>query len=155
MDVTEPLEGTRTLEKSFKVVTLAKLEPESLMPQCQALRFATENDHTNDNVTIMEVTKEVADELEIGEKFVFRGEANDSVVLCSSKAVYDIKEAETSNSLLLVQNLLKPEDCTDTSANQANQVTVSKTIYRYENSTLRIKSLSSELSNESHNMSIH
>ena len=100
------------------------------MPCCQALKFADNCSDKIDNVTLLEVTKEVADELEIGEKFVFRGEKDDSVVLCSNKAVYDIKEAETSNSLLLVQDLLKPEACTDVSGNQAHQVTVSKTIYR-------------------------
>ena len=123
-------EGSRTLERSFKVVQLAKLEPESLMPCCQALRFA-ENDILN-NVTLMEVPQDVADQLDIGQKFVFRGEANDSVVLCSDSKVYDVKEAETSNSLLLVQNLLKPQECgTNPDDNQAHQVTVSKTIYRY------------------------
>ena len=123
-------EGSRTLERSFKVVELAKLDPESLQPCCQALRFA-ENDII-DNVTLMEVTQEVADQLEEGQKFVFRGEANDSVVLCSDQKVYDVKEAETSNSLLLVQNLLKPQECsTNPVDNQAHQVTVSKTIYRY------------------------
>ena len=123
-------EGSRTLERSFKVVELAKLDPKSLLPCCQALRFA-ENDFV-DNVTLMEVTQEVADQLEVGQKFVFRGEANDSVVLCSDQKVYDVKEAETSNSLLLVQNLLIPQECsTKPVDNQAHQATVSKTIYRY------------------------
>ena len=41
----------------------------------------------------------------------FSGEANDSVVLCSESAVFELKEAETSNSLLLVKDLLQGDQC--------------------------------------------
>ena len=41
----------------------------------------------------------------------FAGEPNDSVVLCSESAVFELKEAETSNSLLLVKDMLQGNLC--------------------------------------------
>lgn len=67
----------------------------------------------------------------LGEEFVFRGESNDWVTLCSEKAVYDIKEAETSNSLLLVKDMLSSDSCNQESKENAHQVTVVKTFFTY------------------------
>lgn len=143
----------RTLQSAFRVVKLAKLDPESLMPQSQAIEFVTEAEAAP-NLTLMEVTAEVADQLERGEEeFVFRGEPNDSVVLCSESAVFELKEAETSNSLLLVKDMLQGNHCKElkndlgcpsekgdvTTAddleqdkeNRAHKVTVVKTFYHY------------------------
>lgn len=139
----------RTLQNAFRVVSLAKLDPETLVPQSQALEFVTE-DNSGPNLTLMEVTAEVADLLEKGdEQFVFRGEADDSVVLCSESAVFELKEAETSNSLLIVKDMLQGDQCkvlknlsngdceTPTEdmeqdkENRAHKVTVVKTFYHY------------------------
>ena len=84
----------------------------------------------------MEVTSEVADQLEQGIPFVFRGDANDWVMLASPTAVYDIKEAETSNSLLLVKDILDNDHCKEelnenNIALNAHQVKVLKTFFRY------------------------
>jgi sister chromatid cohesion protein DCC1 len=38
-----------------------------------------------------------------------RGEEEESVVLCTSTHTFDVKEAETSNSLLLLPDLSFPE----------------------------------------------
>jgi hypothetical protein len=63
----------RTLQNAFRVVSLAKLDPATLVPQSQAIEFVTE-DNSGPNLTLMEVTTEVADLLEKGdEQFVFRG----------------------------------------------------------------------------------
>ena len=63
----------RTLQNAFRVVSLAKLDPQTLMPQSQAIEFVSEEQSTP-NLTLMEVTAEVADQLEKGgEEFVFRG----------------------------------------------------------------------------------
>ena len=126
----------RTLESAFRVVSLAKLEPESLQPCAQALRFSTaENTMENfDNLVLLEVNSKVADQLEQGQSFVFRGESDDSVVLCSNNEVFDVKEAETSNSLLIVKNLMDNESCANKVVQEngeSHQVTVVKTFYRY------------------------
>ena len=110
----------RALESAFRVVSLAKLEPGSLQPKCQAIRFSAGH-------------------------FVFRGDADDSVVLCSNNKIFDVKEAETSNSLLIVKNLLTNEKCqadddnltSDNAEENAHEVTVMKSFHRY----LEMKSL--------------
>ncbi|XP_059055968.1 sister chromatid cohesion protein DCC1 isoform X2 [Achroia grisella] len=45
-------------------------------------------------------------EIESGNELLFKGNPDDNVVLCTSNKTYDVKEAETSNSLLLVPDLL-------------------------------------------------
>lgn len=48
---------------------------------------------------------ELAKELENGKKLVFKGALQEKVVLCTSHKTYEIKEAEISNSLLVIPNL--------------------------------------------------
>merc|ERR1719215_5202 len=124
------MEEERTRENCFRVVSLANLEPDSLLPKCQAVRFAPE-ESKNQPLTLLEVTPEVADQLEKGEEFVFRGEPNDWVSLCSKENVYDIKDAETSNSLLLVKDLCQSDGCKDYDEDLAHNVTVVNTFYTF------------------------
>lgn len=58
----------RTLQDSFRVVSLAKLDPKSLKPLSQAFRFAENEiqDQKGQQLTLMEVTPQVADQLERG-----------------------------------------------------------------------------------------
>ena len=123
---------SRTLESAFRVVSLAKLEPETLQPKSQAIRFSNDNSEES-QLMLLEVTSKVADQLEEGQTFVFRGDTDDSVVLCSNNEVFDVKEAETSNSLLIVKNLLDNDKCQEIADDDTNahEVTVNKTFYRY------------------------
>lgn len=41
---------------------------------------------------------------------VFKGDKNESAVLCTESKTYDVKEAETSNSILLVPELKFPDE---------------------------------------------
>lgn len=45
-----------------------------------------------------------------GFRLVLRGQKTDKAVLCTKNKTFDIKEAETSNSLLLIPNLKFAED---------------------------------------------
>lgn len=46
---------------------------------------------------------------------VFKGDKNESAVLCTETKTYDVKEAETSNSILLLPELTFPvEESNDT-----------------------------------------
>jgi sister chromatid cohesion protein DCC1 len=56
-------------------------------------------------------------------RVVFKGEQNESAVLCTENKTYDVKEAETSNSILLLPELTFPnEDVVD------EQLTIRKVI---------------------------
>jgi len=48
-------------------------------------------------------------------RLVFRGEPNDSAVLCTEDATYEVKDTETSNSLLVLEELSFPEQARRTS----------------------------------------
>lgn len=41
---------------------------------------------------------------------VFKGDTNESAVLCTETKTYDVKEAETSNSILLIPELTFPDE---------------------------------------------
>jgi len=41
---------------------------------------------------------------------MFKGDKNESAVLCTKTKTYDVKEAETSNSILLLPKLTFPDE---------------------------------------------
>lgn len=46
---------------------------------------------------------------------VFKGDPSESAVLCTNTKTYDVKEAETSNSILLIPELSFPDEkCSNT-----------------------------------------
>ena len=105
------------------VIQLAKLESSELLPTTQVVEFS---DHLIDlgSLKILEVPNTLADELMSGASLTIRGDANDSAVLCSNNKTFDLKEAETSNSLLLIDKLGFPGESqmrNDTSSNQVNE----------------------------------
>ncbi|VDM36543.1 unnamed protein product [Toxocara canis] len=53
----------------------------------------------------MEVNAELAEQIESGVRLVFRGELDDFPVLCNKEKTYRVKEAETSNTLLVMPDL--------------------------------------------------
>jgi hypothetical protein len=57
----------------------------------------------------MEVPSRLADVLTEGQTLVIRGDGDDSAVLCSGDLTFDLKEAETSNSFLLLEGLKYPD----------------------------------------------
>ena len=82
---------------------------DDLLPLSQIVSFDSTQFDQN-VVKLMEVDKGLADALETGDTLVFRGEAEDGVVLCSADKTYDVKEAETSNSLLLLDGVSWPQE---------------------------------------------
>ena len=63
-----------------------------------------------ENVKLLEVTKDVAHALKVGDVMTIRGDLEENAVLCSSNKTFDIKEAETSNSLLLLDKVVLPDN---------------------------------------------
>jgi hypothetical protein len=101
--------SSRTLSDVDKMIEHAKMSPSDLLPHSQVLHFdSTQLDQNS--VKLLEVDKALADALEAGDSLVFRGEAEDGVVLCTADKTYDVKEAETSNSLLMLDGLMLPKE---------------------------------------------
>ncbi|XP_068624978.1 sister chromatid cohesion protein DCC1 isoform X2 [Battus philenor] len=95
----------RTPEDIRKVIKIAKLHESELTDITQVLMFP-ESTSRNDNLRLLQLDDILLKEIEAGNNLVFKGELDENVVLCTENKTYDVKEAETSNSLLLVPNLL-------------------------------------------------
>jgi sister chromatid cohesion protein DCC1 len=59
---------------------------------------------------LLELDKEMVSDIEKGDSLVFKGGLNEKVVLCSKRKTYEVRNAEQSNSLLVVPNLLLAKD---------------------------------------------
>ena len=97
------MKKTRNVSDVESVIELAKLDTSDLLPATQVVQFS---DQLIDQgaIKILEVPCSLADQLVKGETLTVRGDANDSSVLCSNDRTFDLKEAETSNSLLLADD---------------------------------------------------
>lgn len=51
--------------------------------------------------------------IECGDKLLFKGGLNEKVVLCTSSKTYEVRNAEQSNALLVIPNLLLGKDTND------------------------------------------
>ncbi|CAK1543583.1 unnamed protein product [Leptosia nina] len=104
-EVCKCLLGERTPEDVRKVIKTAKLHESELTEITQVLRFP-EASKRNDNLRLMKLDSYLLKYIEDGKQLVFKGDPDENVVLCTDNKTYDVKEAETSNSLLLVPDLL-------------------------------------------------
>ncbi|XP_045762587.1 sister chromatid cohesion protein DCC1 [Maniola jurtina] len=95
----------RTSEDVRKIIKTAKLHESELTEVTQILRFPDPSQQ-NDNLRLMLLDDNLLKEIEAGNQLIFKGDPDENAVLCTSDKTYDIKEAETSNSLLLVPDLL-------------------------------------------------
>merc|ERR1711915_520120 len=87
---------------------MGKLVESNLLPVSQVISFT--NSLVEENVKLLEVTPAIADGLQSGDVFVIRGEESDNSVLCSNNKTFEIKEAETSNSLMMLDKVILPAD---------------------------------------------
>ena len=62
-----------------------------------------------EEVKLLEVTKEVAESFKVGDVLTIRGDNEENAVICSKDKTFDIKEAETSNSLLMLDTIVLPD----------------------------------------------
>jgi len=119
----------RSLEDVSTMIEHAKLIESDLLPLSQVVSFTSTL--MTDNIKLLEVTKDVADELEAGEVLTLRGEENENSVLCSLNKTFELKEAETSNSLLLVSQLKFPDQINKSASRSLGWRTVGGVFYKY------------------------
>lgn len=99
----------RTLEEAKAVINYAKLKENDLKQFTQPLYFSEKFEEFR----LLELNTSVLTALNDGQRVVFRGENEDKVVICTDNETFEVKEAETSNSLLIVPNLVFPTDVTE------------------------------------------
>ncbi|KAG8332275.1 Sister chromatid cohesion protein DCC1 [Homalodisca vitripennis] len=98
----------RTPEDVKVMIKHAKLEEKDIKPITQAIYFTN---RTEEDYKLLEINPLVISALKEGQKVVFRGARDDKAVLCTEDKTFEVKEAETSNSLLLLPELKLAEDC--------------------------------------------
>lgn len=57
-------------------------------------------------------------------RLIFRGDRDDMAVICTDDKTFEVKEAETTNSLLLIPNCQLPEDLGRQTAEFGSNVTI-------------------------------
>ncbi|XP_066593819.1 sister chromatid cohesion protein DCC1 isoform X2 [Prorops nasuta] len=60
------------------------------------------NEEANQDCRLLELDDQLLEMVEKGESFTFQGRVDETAVLCTKNRTYEVREAETSNSLLLV-----------------------------------------------------
>ncbi|XP_058067082.1 sister chromatid cohesion protein DCC1 [Anopheles bellator] len=93
----------RTVDDVRLIVKQAKLD--NLTNTAQAIYYPHEDDHELANIKLLEVDDHILEAIQNCEDVCFKGALNEKVVFCTQSRTYEVKEAEISNSLLLVRNL--------------------------------------------------
>jgi len=98
----------RSLGDVTDMISHAKLIESDLLPLSQVVSFTTSM--MGEEMKLLEVTKDVAECLKTGDILTIRGDESENAVLCSSNKTFEIKEAETSNSLMMLDKVILPAD---------------------------------------------
>lgn len=91
----------------------AKLNAKNLTTITQSLYYPLE-EHEGNDFKLLEINSHLMAAIEKGENLYFKGGLNEKLVLCTDDKTFDVKEAEISNSLLIVPDL-KSAQATSTS----------------------------------------
>ena len=84
-----------------------------------------------DDIKLLEVSKDLANSLSSGDILTIRGQESENAVICSKDKTYDIKEAETSNSLLLVPEIVLPGAISKSGSRSLSFSSVSGIFHKY------------------------
>ncbi|KAJ6663154.1 hypothetical protein lerEdw1_010747 [Lerista edwardsae] len=97
----------RSREEVEATLQVAKLNVAELLPSAQCLSFSPQADAQD--CCLLQLEPELCAELEAGRSLVIRGDRDEHAVLCSQDKTYDMKIADTSNTLLFVPGCETPE----------------------------------------------
>lgn len=95
---------SRTMEEVQESLKLAVINESDLLNVTQILYSAKEH-NMQEHIKLLELDENLIETVNTGDSLTFQGTEEDSVVLCTKDRTYDISEAETSNSYLLVPRL--------------------------------------------------
>lgn len=88
------------------MVRYAKLDERKLTGITQALYYPNDDEHIDANdIRLLELTPHLLEAIRDGQTLAFKGGLNEKLVLCTATRTFDVKEAEVSNSVLLVPHL--------------------------------------------------
>jgi len=133
---------SRTVEDVKKVIEHVKCAENDLRPNVQPIYFS----ETFEKYKLLELDDHILSDLKCGQTVVFKGDKNESAVLCTETKTYDVKEAETSNSILLLPELTFPdEESNDTELTSRKVIGIFHSYYEVKPCKPRLKKLRSIL----------
>ncbi|XP_046460037.1 sister chromatid cohesion protein DCC1-like [Daphnia pulex] len=94
----------RTLQQVNTILNLAKLTESDIKKESHVLQFIPQILDSK-QVKLLEVNKDTLEYIKSGECLFIKGGEDAHVVVCSNSKTFEFKEAETSNSLLLMPSL--------------------------------------------------
>ncbi|BFY99517.1 hypothetical protein BsWGS_02557 [Bradybaena similaris] len=119
----------RSLSDISSILEFAKLAPSDFKPTVQCLYFS---EHLgNDSIRILEVEESVLATLQAGRKITIRGDPGENAVLVTENTTYDLKEAETSNSMLMIPHLSFSHDLPETGQQEIRDREVTSVVHNY------------------------
>lgn len=120
----------RTLEDVQTLIQHAKLFDSDLQPLTQVLSFAPRHE-VQGKYRFLELDTTLLNSLHKGQSLIFRGTKDENAVLCTHNQTYDVKEAETSNSLLLLPDLRWPAQIDDQTGRMLEEKQVLGVFHKY------------------------
>ncbi|EGI67693.1 PREDICTED: sister chromatid cohesion protein DCC1 isoform X1 [Acromyrmex echinatior] len=90
-------------ENVCEILELAGIKESDLNTVTQCLYSM--QDHQVNDMILLEVDEDILKRLNQGDAISFRGNKHDNAMLCTQTCTYEVREAEISNSWLLVPNL--------------------------------------------------
>lgn len=109
---------------------LAKLTEDDIKPISQTIYFTSENLHNN-NYRLLQLDSHLEKEILEGNTLYIKGDDAEEVVICSENRTFHVTEAETSNSLLLVDGIKFNSDIKDGESRGFQKVEVKGIFYEY------------------------
>lgn len=94
----------RTVNDVKSIIKHAKLDEKTLTEITQTIYFPDTDIH-GAHLKLLELNPDLLAEIEEGRSVSFKGGLNEKIVLTTSDRTYEVKEAEISNSLLLIPEL--------------------------------------------------
>ncbi|KAK3915302.1 Sister chromatid cohesion protein DCC1 [Frankliniella fusca] len=125
----------RTNEEVLSVLSNAKVLEKDLSPVTQVLSFSEPN-NLEENLLLLELDNSLLELLNNGDCLAFRGDKNESAVMCTKSKTFDVKTAEISNSLALVPEILWSQD---TMCSSADRILKEKNVVKVFNEYLEVR----------------
>nr|CAG4648074.1 EOG090X09TV [Moina brachiata]SVE93132.1 EOG090X09TV [Moina brachiata] len=94
----------RTLQQVNSMLNLAKYSESDVKEESIVVNFAKELVSSKE-IKLLELSKDMVDYIKSGESLYIKGNDTSNVVLCTNTHTFDLKEAETSNSMLILPSL--------------------------------------------------
>ncbi|XP_031829296.1 sister chromatid cohesion protein DCC1 [Nomia melanderi] len=121
----------RTMDEIRETLRLAIIKEPELQNVTQIVYSVADN-NIEQCTKLLELDEDLLETIKAGDSLTFQGNKKDSVVLCTKNKTYDIKEAETSNSCLVVPNLnLFEQTNIDTNERIMKNYNISGVFHRY------------------------